>query len=213
MNMSTAEEENSGIDLGKLPEQEEESSAIDLGKLPEQEEESAVIDLGKLPELEESEDESIIEAYRDTMEKDPERRSWRDAEHISDYFAMMDDADYKSQQIFLRDENGKALQDENGNYILGNRREKGSIVTDHVAYDDDGKVRIIEDKYYTNADALIRNIREQTRSRREAFGEDVSITYRLLPNHSREGAYTFESIDKIQAACEEEGVEFEFLYE
>ena len=134
---------------------------------------------------------------------------WKDVQDRSPREVELVDAalhpEYESQKIFLTNETGKAMQDEQGNWITETHRISGSQAPDGFFQDPEGVVHLREQKNYTNASNLMRNITEQTASRRAAFGDDVDITYTLAPN------FTVQQAEKIQAYCEDElGVSIEW---
>lgn len=134
---------------------------------------------------------------------------WKDIQDRSPREVELVDAalhpEYESQKIFLTNETGKAMQDEQGNWITETHRISGSQAPDGFFQDPEGVVHLREQKNYTNASNLMRNITEQTASRRAAFGDDVDITYTLAPN------FTVQQAEKIQAYCEDKlGVSIEW---
>ncbi len=134
---------------------------------------------------------------------------WKDVEDRTPREVELADAalhpDFESQKIFLTDdETGQALRDEEGNWLTAGRRLAGSQAPDGFLEDEEG-IHLREQKNYTSAANLLRNIASQTADRRAAFGQDVDLTYILAPH------FTVEEAEKIQQYCENElGVSIEW---
>lgn len=143
------------------------------------------------------------------LDQDTLEALWKSADCRSPREVELVDAalhpEYESQMVFRTDEvTGRALRDESGMWVTDVRRSAGTQVPDGFLENESG-LHLREDKCYTRAADLMRNIREQTDARRTAFGDDVDITYVLSPK------FTVGEAERIQQHCEEElGVRLEW---
>jgi len=112
--------------------------------------------------------------------------------------------EYETQLSFAIDETGSALRDENGDWVEMPYGAKGSQRPDGFLEDTEG-IHLREQKCYHDLGNLMHNIEAQTDDRREAFGEDVDLTYVVAPN------FTVEEAERLQRYCEEDlGVSLEW---
>lgn len=124
----------------------------------------------------------------DALWEEPDNRSYRQAELVD--IALH--PDYEDQRSILVDaETGKAVQDEFGNFVDCSRNTKGAQRPDGMLVDENG-VHLREVKDYHNVNNLKQNIKHQTEHRRNAFGDDVDLTYVVSPN------FTLEEAEKLQ---------------
>lgn len=124
----------------------------------------------------------------DALWEEPDNRSYRQAELVD--IALH--PDYEDQRSILVDaETGKAVQDEFGNFVDCSRNTKGAKRPDGMLVDENG-VHLREVKVYRNVNNLKQNIKHQTEDRRNAFGDDVDLTYVVAPN------FTLEEAEKLQ---------------
>ena len=151
---------------------------------------------------EESECSNLEQAYYDLGLSDeeiealitlPEERSWRQLELVDE----CRHPDFESQRSFGFDE------------VIGYREvrygEKNSQRPDLIQFTDEG-INIRENKVYGSADALIRNIEQQTQNRMELFEESLNeLTYVISPGH-----FTMEDAERIAEACYGAGVDVEW---
>lgn len=146
-----------------------------------------------------------FQAWREGITADLDQATlealWKDVEFRSPREVELVDAalhpEYESQMIFRTDEvTGRALRDENGEWVTDIRRSAGTQVPDGFLEDDLG-LHIREDKCYGSAANLMRNIEYQTAARRAAFGDNADITYVISPK------FTVEEADRIQQFCED----------
>lgn len=137
----------------------------------------------------------------DALWEDPNKRSYQQTELVD--IALH--PDYEDQRSILVDtETGKAVQDEYGNFVDCSRNTKGSQRPDGMLVDENG-VHLREVKDYHNVNNLKQNIKRQTEDRRNAFGDDVDLTYVVAPN------FTLEEADKLQDYVENKlGVDLEW---
>lgn len=113
--------------------------------------------------------------------------------------------EYEGQRSILTDlETGKAVMDENGEFVECPRNTKGAQRPDGMLVDDTG-VHLREAKNYGDLHNLMDNIAEQTAKREAAWGSDVDITYVVEPR------FTIGEAEKLQAYVEDElGKNLEF---
>ena len=124
----------------------------------------------------------------DALWEEPDNRSYRQDELVD--IALHQD--YEDQRSILVDaETGKAVQDEFGNFVDCSRSTKGSQRPDGMLVDENG-VHLREVKDYHNINNLKQNIKHQTEDRRNAFSDDVDLTYVVAPN------FTLEEAEKLQ---------------
>ena len=171
--------------------------AVEMSSLPEVPAES-----GETCELAEDPDfqawcqdltADLDQATLEALWKGPDCRSPREVELVDAALHP----EYESQMIFRTDaETGQALRDEVGEWVTDTRRSAGTQVPDGF-YEDELGLHFREEKCYSNASNLMRNISDQTAARRAGFGDDVDITYVLAPK------FTVEEAERIQQYCEE----------
>ena len=137
----------------------------------------------------------------DALWEAPDNRSYQQAELVD--IALH--PDYDDQRSILVDaETGKAVQDELGNFVDCPRNTKGAQRPDGMLVDENG-VHLREVKDYHNVNNLKQNIKHQTEDRRDAFGDDVDLTYVVSPN------FTLEEAEKLQDYVENKlGVDLEW---
>ena len=130
----------------------------------------------------------------------PDHRSYQETELVDLYR----NPDYEGQRSILVDtDTGKAVQDEFGEYVDCPWNTKGAQRPDGMMVDEYG-VHLREAKDYHDLNNLKQNIRAQTEDRREAFGDDVDLTYVVAPN------FTIAEAEKLQAYTEKLGVNLEW---
>ena len=149
--------------------------------------------LQELPDWEEdTEAEGMDDALMEALEKSPDERNWMDVELVDSYRHP----DYETQRSFWIDpETSWAMRDDYGDWIGCNRSTFGAQRPDLWLEDEYG-IHIREDKCYHDINSLTQNIRSQTQDRREAFGEDVDLTYVVAPN------FTVAEAERLQNYCE-----------
>lgn len=155
------------------------------------EEDDAVYD--DIPDEEEKLSSPQTDRVMTALTAEPTDRSWRETEIVDEVRYP----EYDRQKSFILDaETGEVMEAPYGT--------KGSQRPDGIMFLDDGSADIREDKNYLRCDALIRNIEQQTESRRKMFGENVRLTFVIAPK------FTLEEADRISRRCVELGVEIDW---
>ncbi|MBO7217678.1 MAG: hypothetical protein J6V50_03160 [Clostridia bacterium] len=136
------------------------------------------------------------------LSKSVGERNYMDTELVD----LVRNPDYEGQRSILTDlETGLAVRDENGDFVDCPRNTKGAQRPDGMYVDELGDPHFREAKNYGDVGNLISNIKEQTETRREGFGDDVDITYVIDPSR-----FTVKDADKLQALEDELGINIEF---
>lgn len=123
--------------------------------------------------------------------KSPDQRTWRGCENVD----ALQHPDYSTQTSFGKSETGDYEEVEYGT--------KGSQRPDEIRVTDEG-IDIREVKNWSDADSLVRNIREQAEDRYELFGDDLNdLTFVVSPK------FSLEECDKLEEACRESGADID----
>ena len=156
-------------------------------------EELSDFDLWKqqVTELDPDLDERTLEA----LYKDTDQRSYRESELVD----LALHPDFVGQRSILVDrETGKAVKDENGEFVTCARNHKGSKTPDGIKQDVMG-VHIREVKNYSSLNNLKQNIRKQAEDRWDVFGRDIDLLFVVAPNR-----FTVADANELQRFVEEE---------
>lgn len=139
-------------------------------------------------------DMGLDDSTIDQLFMDPDQRTWRGCENVD----ALEHPDYSTQISF-----GKSENDDYEEVAYGT---KDSQRPDEIRFTDQG-IDIREVKNWSDADALVRNIRDQAGERYELFGDELNdLTFVVSPK------FSLEECDKLEETCRESGADIEFKY-